>query len=98
MNKELKKTFFTSLIAVLLVISNLLGMKFTNFLDITISVDFVTFPFTFLCTLLIMNLGDKKDAYRTILVASIIQLLITISYALEFDSFEVIKVSQSYTI
>ena len=73
-------------------------MKFTNFLDITISVDFVTFPFTFLCTLLIMNLGDKKDAYRTILVASIIQLLITISYALEFDSFEVIKVSQSYTI
>lgn len=82
MNKELKKTFWTCLMAVLLVVSNLVGLKLTNFMDITIGVDFVTFPWTFLCTLLIFNLGGKKDAYRSILVASIIQLLITISYTI----------------
>ena len=82
MNREFKKNFFTCLMAVLLVVSNLIGMKFTNFLDITIGVDFITYPFTFLCTLMLINLGSKKDAYRSILVASIIQLLITISYTI----------------
>ena len=43
MNKEFKRTFFTSLLAVLLVISNLIGLKLTNFFDLTISVDFLTF-------------------------------------------------------
>lgn len=81
MNKEFKKTFFVCLLAVLLVVSNIVGAKYTNFLDVTIGVDFVTFPFTFLCTLLILNYGGKRDAYRGILVASVIQLLITISYA-----------------
>ncbi|MBR3660793.1 MAG: VUT family protein [Bacilli bacterium] len=82
MNKEFKKNFFTCLMAVLLVVSNIIGMKLTNFLDITIGVDFITYPFTFLCTLMLINLGGKKDAYRSILVASVIQLLITISYAI----------------
>ena len=36
MNKEFKKNFFTCLMAVLLVVSNIIGMKLTNFLDITI--------------------------------------------------------------
>ena len=82
MNKEFKKTFFLCLLSVLLIISNLIGQKYTNFLDITIGVDFITFPFTFLCTLLIMNYGSKKDAYSGILIACIIQSLITISYVL----------------
>ena len=82
MNRELKKTFFLCLLAVLLIVSNLVGAKLTNLLDVTVGVDFVTYPFTFLCTLLILNTGDKKDAYRGILVASIIQLLITICYVM----------------
>ena len=69
-------------LAVLLVISNLIGLKYTNFLDITIGVDFITFPFTFLCTLLIINMGGKKSAYRSVLAVCIIQLLITISYVI----------------
>lgn len=81
MNKDFKKTFFVSLLAVLLVVSNIICAKYTNFLDVTIGVEFVTLPFTFLCTLLLLNLGGKREAYRGILVASIIQLLITISYA-----------------
>ncbi len=85
MNKEFKKNFFTCLLAVLLVVSNLLCRKFTNFLGLNIGVDFITFPFTFLCTLLIVNLGDKKDAYRSILSASVIQLLITISYTIAIN-------------
>ena len=40
MRQSFKKTFFTSLLAVLLVISNLIGLKLTNFFDLTISVDF----------------------------------------------------------
>lgn len=40
MSKEFKLSFFTSLLVVLLVISNLIGLKLTNFLDLTISVDF----------------------------------------------------------
>lgn len=82
MNRDFKKTFFTCLMAVLLVISNLIGMKLTTFMNVTIGIEFITFPFTFLCTLLIINYGDKRDAYRSILVAGIIQLLITISYTL----------------
>lgn len=82
MSKEFKKTFFTCLMAVLLVVSNLIGKKLTNFMDITIGVEFITLPFTFLCTLLIINYGNKKDAYRSILVASVIELLITISYTI----------------
>ena len=82
MNKEFKRTFFTSLLAVLLVISNLIGLKLTNFFDLTISVDFLTFPFTFLCTLLIYNMGGKKKAYESILVAVLLQIFIIISYTL----------------
>ena len=82
MSREFKKTFFTSLMAVLLVVSNLIGLKLTNFFDLTISVDFLTYPFIYLCTLLIYNTGDKKAAYQSILVAALIQIFITISYTL----------------
>lgn len=82
MTKEFKKTFFTSLLVVLLIVSNLIGLKLTNFLNLTISVNFITYPFTFLCTLLILNMGGKKSAYQAILISAIIQIFITISYTL----------------
>ena len=82
MSKEFKQSFFTSLLVVLLVISNLIGLKLTNFFDMTISVAFLTFPFTFLCTLLIYNMGGKNAAYRAIIIAVLIQVFITISYSL----------------
>ena len=85
MNREFKKTFFSSLLVVLLVVSNLIGLKFTNFMDLTISVDFLTYPFTFLCTLLLFNLSGKKSAYQSILVAAFIQIFITISYTLAIN-------------
>ena len=85
MNKDFEKNFFTCLLAVLLVISNLLCKKLTNVMGVSIGIEFITFPFTFLCTLLILNLGDKKEAYRSILSASIIQLLITISYTIAIN-------------
>ena len=82
MSKEFKLSFFTSLLVVLLVISNLIGLKLTNFLDLTISVDFLTYPFTFLCPLSIPHTGSTTAAYRGILIAAIIQIFITISYTL----------------
>lgn len=82
MSREFKQTFFTSLLVVLLVVSNLIGLKLTNFLDLTISVDFLTYPFTFLCTLLIINLSGKRSAYQAILISALIQIFIVISYTL----------------
>lgn len=82
MSQSFKKTFFASLLAVLLVISNLIGLKLTSFFDLTISVNFLTLPFTFLCTLLIYNIAGKKSAYESILVASLIQIFILITYVL----------------
>ena len=68
--------------SVLLIVSNIVGAKYTSLFNVVVGVDFVLYPFTFLCTLLIINYGEKKDAYRGLLVASIIQLLICISYVL----------------
>ena len=91
MSREFKKTFFTSLMAVLLVISNLICYKLTNFFDLTISMSFITYPFTFLCTLLIYNMGGKKSAYGAVIVAVLIQAFIIVSYSLpitiDFNNF-----------
>ncbi len=80
MSKEFKQSFFTSLMAVLLVVSNLLCLKLTSLLDLTVAVSVFVFPFTFLCTLLLINLGGKKVAYRSVIIAALIQVFITISY------------------
>lgn len=98
MNRDFKKTFFTSLLAVLLVVSNLIGLKLTNFLDLTISVDFLTYPFTFLCTLLIYNFAGKKKAYESVLVAALIQIFLVLSYtfAVKLGSQSVIPDSSAY--
>ncbi len=82
MSREFKQTFFTSLLTVLLILSNFLCLKLTSFLELTISCDFLTYPFTFLCTLLILNLGGKKSAYRALIVSVLIQLFTTISLTL----------------
>lgn len=82
MTREFKKSFFSSLLAVLLVISNLLCAKYTHLFDLTIGVQFLTYPFTFLCTLLIYNLSGKKGAYQSIVIASMIQIFILISYSI----------------
>lgn len=98
MDRDFKKTFFTSLLAVLLVVSNLIGLKLTNFLDLTISVDFLTYPFTFLCTLLIYNFAGKRKAYESVLVAALIQIFLVLSYtfAVKLGSQSVIPDSSAY--
>ena len=82
MSREFKQTFFTILLAVLLILSNFLCLKLTNFGSLTITCDFLTYPFTFLCTLLIMNIGGKKSAYRAIIATVLVKLFTTISLAL----------------
>ena len=82
MSREFKETFFSSLLVVLLVVSNLLCLKLTSLFDLTVAVSVFIFPFTFLCTLMLFNLGGKKVAYRGIMVAAIIQVLITVIYAM----------------
>ena len=79
MSREFKQTFFTSLLVVLLIMSNLFVTKLTNFLDLTIGVEFLIYPFTFLCTLLILNMGGKKSAYQAILISVLIQVFMTVT-------------------
>lgn len=82
MSNSFKKTFFSSLLAVLVIISNLIGIKYTNFGSLILSVNFVTFPFIFLCFLLIMHFSNKKEAFSSLLSAVFIQIFILLSYVL----------------
>lgn len=82
MNTNFKRTFFSSLLAVLFVISNLIGIKYTNFGNLILSVNFVVLPFVFLCILLINNLCNKKEAQTAVASAAFIQVFILLSYVL----------------
>lgn len=82
MNNNFKKLFFSSLLTVLLVVSNLIGNKYTNCLGLIISVDFITYPFILLCILLLLDFGSKKETYQSILSTIFIQVFILLSYTL----------------
>lgn len=77
-----KVKFFSSLLVVLVVVSNLIGIKFTNFNDLIISVNFITLPFIYLCFLLIYNFSNKKEAYCSLFNGIIIQLVFLFIYFL----------------
>lgn len=80
MNNSFKRSFYSSLIAVLFVISNLVGIKYTNFSGLVLPVSFVTFPFIFLCILLLNNICNKKESSSAVLSAVFIQVFILLSY------------------
>lgn len=80
MNNNFKKVFFSSLLTALLIITNLIGYKYTNFGSLIVSVNFITYPLMFLCILLLINFGSVREANRSILSASIIQLFMLLFY------------------
>ena len=64
----------------LLIISNLIGIKYTNFSGMIISVNFVVFPFIYLCILMLNSISDKKDANTSLISAVFIQIFILLIY------------------
>ena len=85
MSRSFKKTFFSSLLVVLFIVSNLIGLKYTNFLNMVVSVNFVTYPFILLCVLMLMDLFGKKDTYGAITSAVFIQIMLLFSYVLAIN-------------
>ena len=85
MSRNFKKIFFSSLLAVLFIVSNLIGLKYTNFLNMVVSVNFVTYPFISLCVLLLLDMFSKKDTYCAITSCVFIQIMILLSYVLAIN-------------
>lgn len=82
MKNDFKKMFFSSLLTVLFIISNLIGLKYTTFGNMIVSVNFITYPFITLCILILLDKYEKKDAYYAIISTVFIQIFILLSYSL----------------
>ena len=62
MTKEFKRTFFSSLIAVLLIVSNLIGLKYTNFASYVLPVSFISYPLISLSVVMLVDLYGRRTA------------------------------------
>ncbi|MBP5684078.1 MAG: VUT family protein [Bacilli bacterium] len=82
MTKEFKRTFFSSSIALLLVITNLLCLKYTNFASFVLPVSFITYPLISLSVIMLVDLYGRKTAKHAIFSAFILQLFILIPFLL----------------
>lgn len=82
MKNDLKKIFFCSLLTTLFVISNLVGFKYTYFMDMVVSVNFITYPFITLCILILLHMFGKKDTYYAIISTVFIQVFVLFGYSI----------------
>lgn len=82
MKSDFKKMFFSSLMTVLFIISNLLNLKYTTFGEIIVPVSFVAYPFIMLCILIILDKYGKKEVYNIIISTVFIQIFILLSYSI----------------
>lgn len=78
--KDGRKIFFSTLLGVLLVISNIVAIKMTVIAKLPLSCSIFVYPFTFLCTSVIAELYGSKDARKSVLFAVIIQVVVLIAY------------------
>ena len=82
MSGNFRRTFYGSMLSVLFIISNLIGLKYTNFGSMILSVNFITIPFIFLMILLLDNICNKKEANNAVLSALTIQIIMFFIYLL----------------
>jgi len=80
--KDGRKVFFSTLLSVLLIISNIVAIKVTVVAKLPLSCSVFIYPFTYLCTALISELYGNKDARKSILYAIIIQIIVLLAYIL----------------
>lgn len=78
--KDGRKMFFSTLLGVLLVISNIVALKITVIAGLPLSCSVFIYPLTFLCTMVIAELYGNKEARKSVLFALIIQIVILIAY------------------
>lgn len=78
--KDTRKTFFSILLGVLLIVSNIVAIKMTVVARLPLSCSVFIYPFTFLCTSVIAELYGSKDAMKSVLFALLIQVIVLIIY------------------
>ena len=79
MTKEFKRTFFSSSIAVLLIMSNIIGLKYTTFASFVLPISFITYPLISLCVIMLVDLYGRKTAMQAVYTALILQLFMLLS-------------------
>ena len=82
MTKEFKRTFFSSLIAVLLIVSNLLGLKYTNFASYVLPVSFISYPLISLSVVMLVDLYGRRTAKQAVYSAFFLQVFVLLLYLL----------------
>ena len=80
MNKNLRKVFLSSLLTALVIIGNLVGLKYTSFGSLIVSSSFVVMPLTYLCILLLDNYTNKDETFRACASAFLSQLFMIFCY------------------
>ncbi len=80
--KEDRIKFLTSLLTVVLVVSNIIVAKTTVILGLVLPSSILIYPLTFLFTISITHLGGIKEASKSIFFAIVIQTLISIVFYL----------------
>ena len=78
MTKDGRKIFFSALLAVLLVMSNILALKITVVAKLPLACSFFVYPFTFLCTVAITELYGHKSSLKSVLSAVLIQIIVLV--------------------
>ena len=82
MTKEFKRTFFSSSIAMLLIISNIIGLKYTTFASFVLPLSFITYPLISLCVIMLVDLYGRKTAMQAVYTALVLQLFMLLVYLL----------------
>ncbi len=82
MTKEFKRTFFSSSIAVLLIITNLIGLKYTNFANFVLPISFITYPLISLSVIMLVDIFGRKTAKQAVYTAFLLQLVMLLIYLL----------------
>ena len=82
MTKEFKRTFFSSSIAVLLIVSNIIGLKYTTFASFVLPLSFITYPLISLCVIMLVDLYGRKTAMQAVYTAFVLQLFMLLVYLL----------------
>ena len=82
MTKEFKRTFFSSSIAVLLILTNLIGLKYTSFANFVLPVSFITYPLIALSVIMLVDLYGRNTAKQAVYTAFVLQLFMLLIYLL----------------
>lgn len=82
MTKEFKRMFFSSLIAVLLIITNIINLKYTKFANFVLPVSFITYPLISLSIIMLVDTYGRRTAKQAMYTAFILQLFVLLIYLL----------------